>query len=191
MTIINKIILLTGRFPKSQKRVGIILKKQKMTKNKSIPILLLAIVLLRAGFTQAQESVNASGGEATGSGGTAAYSIGQVVYTANTGSSGSVAQGVQHAYEIFPVGIKETKLNITLSVFPNPTAEHLILQVSDYNNEKLAYQLYDMHGKLLYNGQVTTQQSQINTAGLPSATYFIHVINQENQKVQTFKIIKN
>ena len=75
MTTINKIILLTGRFPKSQKRVGIIKKKQKMTKNKSRPILLLATGLLWADLAQAQESANASGGDATGSGGTVAYSI--------------------------------------------------------------------------------------------------------------------
>jgi hypothetical protein len=128
-----------------------------MTIKKSRPILLLATGLLWASFAQAQESVNATGGVVTGSGGTAAYSIGQVVYTTNTGSTGSVAQGVQHAYEIFPVGIMETTLNITLSVFPNPTSDNLILQVSDYNNEKMTYQLYDMHGKLLNNGQVTAQ----------------------------------
>jgi hypothetical protein len=161
-----------------------------MTKNKSSHILLLLTGFLWAGFAQAQESVNASGGDATGSGGAAAYSIGQVAYTANTGSSGSVAQGVQQAYEIFTVGIKETTLNITLSLFPNPTADNLILQVSDYNNEKLAYQLYDMHGQLLNNGQVTAQQTQIYTANLSAATYFINVVNQENQKIQSFKIIK-
>ena len=36
-----------------------------MTKNKSIPIALLAAGLLWAGFAQAQESTNASGGDAT------------------------------------------------------------------------------------------------------------------------------
>jgi hypothetical protein len=166
-------------------------KKQKMTKNKSRPILLLVTGLLWAGLAQAQESANASGGDATGSGGTVAYSIGQVVYTTNTGSSGSVAQGVQHAYEIFSVGIKETTLNISLTAFPNPTTENLTLQISDYNNEKLAFQLYDLQGKLLTSGLVTAQQTQINTASLPAATYFINVVNQENKKVQSFKIIKN
>jgi hypothetical protein len=161
-----------------------------MTKNKSRPILLLATGLLWAGLTQAQESANASGGDATGSGGTVSYSVGQVVYTTNTGSTGSVAQGVQHAYEIFTLGIKETELNITLSVFPNPTADNLILQTSDYNNEKLAFQLCDLQGKLLTSGLVTAQQTQINTASLPAATYYISVVNQENKKVQTFKIIK-
>jgi hypothetical protein len=162
-----------------------------MTKNKSRPILLLATGLLWAGLAQAQVSANASGGDATGSGGTVAYSIGQVVYTTNTGSSGSVAQGVQHAYEIFTVGIKETTLNISLTAFPNPTTENLTLQISDFNNEKFAYQLFDIQGKLLSNGQVTAQQTQINTASLPAATYFINVVNQENKQVQSFKIIKN
>ena len=127
----------------------------------------------------------------SGSGGTVAYSIGQVVYTTNTGSNGSVAQGVQHAFEIFTVGIKETELNISLITFPNPTTDNLILQINDYNNEKLSYQLFDMQGKQLGNGQITAQQTQVIMNSLPTATYFISVVNQENKKVQSFKIIKN
>jgi hypothetical protein len=162
-----------------------------MTKNKTRPIVLLAAGLLSVSLAQAQESSNASGGDAIGSGGTIAYSVGQIVYTSNTGVTGTVNQGVQQAYEIFTVGIKETELNISLSVFPNPIVDNLTLQISVYNNEKLSYQLFDMQGKLLKNGQVTEQQTQISTASLPPATYLIHVVNQENKKVQSFKIIKN
>lgn len=162
-----------------------------MTKNKSRPIALLAVGLLWTGLAHAQESVNATGGDATGSGGTVAYSVGQVVYTTNTGSNGSIAQGVQHPYEIFTLGIKETELNISISVYPNPTADNLTLQISDYNNEKLAYQLFDMQGRLLSNGQIVAQQTQIDMVSLPTAAYFINVVNQENKKVQSFKIIKN
>jgi spore coat protein U-like protein len=162
-----------------------------MTKNISKPLAMLVAGLLWVGLAQAQVSANASGGDATGSGGTVAYSIGQVIYTTNFGSSGSVAQGIQHAYEIFTVGIKETELNISLTAFPNPTKENLTLQISDFNSENLSYQLYDMQSKLIYSGQVTAKQTELNTSSLPSATYFINVVNQENKKVQTFKIIKN
>ena len=162
-----------------------------MTKNKSRLILPLIAGLLWANFAQAQESSNSSGGDATGSGGTVAYSVGQVVYTTNTDSNGSAAQGVQHAYEIFTVGVKETELNISLTTFPNPTADNLTLQISDYNNEKLFFQLFDTQGKQLSNGQITAQQTQIHMNSLPTATYFISVVNQENKKVQSFKIIKN
>jgi hypothetical protein len=168
-----------------------------MTKNTSPPfgvklrpIALLVAGMLWAGLAQAQESANASGGDATGSGGTVTYSVGQVVYTTNTGSNGSVAQGVQQPYEISTVGIKETALSISLTAFPNPTTDKLTLQISDYNNEKLSYQLFDMQGKQLRNGQIVAQQTQINMHSLPTATYFVTVVTQENKSVQSFKIIK-
>ena len=142
-------------------------------------------------LTQAQESINTTGGNATGSGGNVSYSIGQVAYTTNTGNNGSVAQGVQQPYEILTVGLNENEPKISLSVFPNPVADNLILQVNDFEHSTLNFQLCDAQGKQISKGQVTSRQTQINTAGLATATYFIHVVNQENKKVQTFKIIKN
>jgi hypothetical protein len=165
--------------------------KRIKLKVKNLGVAVLLTFAFSLSTATAQESVNATGGDASGSGGTVAYSVGQVVYTTNTAASGTVSQGVQQPYEIFTVGIKETELNISLLVFPNPTSDNLTLEISDYNNEKLTYQLYDMQGKLLNNGQVTAQQTQINTASLPPATYFINVVTQENKKVQSFKIIKN
>lgn len=158
---------------------------------KNSPYFALTSALFLMSGVFAQESTNSAGGDGSGSGGSVAYSIGQTVYTTNTGSNGSVAQGVQHAYEIFSVGIKETALNFSLTAFPNPTMENLTLQINDYNNEQLSYQLVDVQGKQLRNGQITAQQTQINMDYLPTATYFIHVANQENINVQTFKIIKN
>jgi len=152
----------------------------------------LSVLLLGIGMTvQAQQATTASGGDASGSGGTAAFSVGQVVYTANTNASGTVSQGVQQAFEIFTLSIKETELNISLKAFPNPTLNNLTLQISDYKNEKLSYQLYDIQGRLLNNGQIVAQQTNIEMTSLPTAIYFINVVNQENQKVQSFKIIKN
>jgi hypothetical protein len=161
-----------------------------MKKSKSKQIVLLFTLLLVEGLAHAQESTNTSGGEATGSGGSVSYSVGQVVYTTNTGSSGSVAQGVQHAYEIFVVGVNDSQSNISLNAYPNPTADVLTLQISNYNNEKLMYQLYDLNGKLLSSAQIIAQQTLINTSTLPVSTYFIDVLNQENKKVQSFKIFK-
>ncbi|MCZ2444213.1 MAG: T9SS type A sorting domain-containing protein [Flavobacteriales bacterium] len=162
-----------------------------MTKNKSKPIALLLAGLLWVSFAQAQDSANASGGDATGSGGAVAYSIGQVVYTSITGSSGSVDQGVQHAYEIFTVEIKETVLNISLTAFPNPTTDNLTLQISNYNNEKLSFQLYDMQGKLLTSKQIMENETKIEMSHLAKANYVLNVVNQNSEEVKSFKIIKN
>ena len=162
-----------------------------MKKTNIIRLLILTIGLSWSDFAQAQQSSNSAGGDATGNGGSVAYSVGQIVYTTHTGSTGSVAQGVQQAYVISSVGINETELNSSLSLFPNPIEDNLTLQISDFNKEKLSYLLFDTEGKLLTNGQVIAKQTQINTASLPPATYFIKVLNQENKQVESFKIIKN
>ena len=159
--------------------------KKKLT---SIMFLILGFIGLHA-----QDSLTSAGGKATGSGGTASYSVGQVVYTTNTGTNGSVSQGVQQVYKISTVrlGTRETEPNISLSIYPNPTKDNLTLKIGDYNNEKLSFRLYDMLGKLLSNGKIVTQETKIEMTNLPSTTYFVNVVNQENKKVQTFKIIKN
>ena len=162
-----------------------------MTKNKTRTTSLIALGFLCIWNIEAQESVNSTGGDFSSSSGTVAYSIGQVVYTTNLGGTGTVSQGVQLAYEITSVGIKEIGLNISLSAFPNPTTENLILHVSDYNEEKLSYIIFDLHGKQLISGQIVSEQTQINTGNLPSAAYFVNVVNQESKNIQSFKITKN
>ena len=134
--------------------------------------------------------LSATGGDATGTGGSVAYSVGQIVYTTSTGTTGSVAQGVEQAYEIYSVGIKETALNISLSVFPNPTSDFLTLKVQDYNNETLSFDLLDEQGKLVLNEQITTQDTQVAMSTLARGSYFINIV-QKNKKIQTFKIIKS
>jgi len=156
-----------------------------------------AVLLLGLGLTglQAQESVNATGGNASGSGGTVSYSVGQVVYTTNIGTNGSVAQGVQQPYEISVVtGLEEAKgINLTVSAYPNPTTDYLTLEVdasTTLSIQSMAYQLYDMQGKLLQNEKITSNQASIVMSNLVPATYFVKVI-QGNKEVKTFKIIKN
>lgn len=161
-----------------------------MNKNLNRIIALLAVGLLWIIEVQGQNSANTSGSHFTGSTGTVSYSVGQVVYTSNIGTNGSVSQGVQQGYEISTIGINKTSLKIAFSVYPNPTADNLTLKISDYGNEKLFYQLRNMKGQLLINGQIVAQQTQINMSSLPSATYFAHVVDSENKKIQSFKIIK-
>ena len=155
---------------------------------------LSALLLLGLGLTglQAQESINATGGNASGSVGSASYSVGQIVYTTNTGTNGSVAQGVQQPYEISVVTAIEEAKDITLSVsaYPNPTSDYLTLHIEEIDILILSYQLLDMNGKLLQNEKITGDQTNIVMSNLEPATYIMKVI-QENKEVKTFKIIKN
>ena len=155
---------------------------------------LSAVLLLGLGLTglQAQTSVNATGGDASGSGGSVSYSVGQVAYQTHTRTSGSVAQGVQQPFEISVVtGIEEAKgINLSVSAYPNPTTDYLTLSISEFEISNLTYQLYDISGKLLQSEKITGNQTNIVMSNLVPANYFVKVI-AGNQLIKEFKIIKN
>lgn len=159
---------------------------------------LSAVFLIIVGLSglQAQEAIPATGGNASGSGGTASYTVGQVVYTTNTGTTGSVAQGVQQPYEISVVsGIEQAKgINLECTAYPNPTTDFFTLRVENYDNENLSYQLFDISGNLLENKKLTINETIITMANRVAAIYFLKVIQTKNtssQEIKTFKIIKN
>ena len=137
-----------------------------------------------------QSSVNVSGGGTSNASGSVSYSIGQVAYQSVSNTSGSVSQGVQHAFEISTLSLEENKFNFTLNAFPNPTMENLNLRVGNYKQEKLAYKLIDLEGKVISEAPMLSEETTIDMKQLPVATYFVEVHNEE-KKVQTFKIIKN
>lgn len=62
---------------------------------------ILFVFCLGSSSLQAQQTVPATGGIATGSGGTVSYTVGQAVYTTQTGSGGTITQGVQQPFEIW------------------------------------------------------------------------------------------
>lgn len=140
----------------------------------------------------AQESINATGGNASGSGGLVSYSVGQVVYQAHTGTNGSVMPGVQQPFEIWVItGLEEaTGISLSISVYPNPSKEHLALVVKDLNISNLFFQLYDMQEKLMQSKKIVDNQTTIDMSNLVPAIYFVTII-QGSKKVKTFKIIKN
>jgi|AntAceMinimDraft_3_1070362.scaffolds.fasta_scaffold07808_2 opacity protein-like surface antigen len=155
---------------------------------------LSAVLLLGIGLTglQAQESVNATGGNALGNGGTASYSVGQMIYTTNTGTGGNtVAQGVQQPFEISVVtGIEEAQgINLDVSAYPNPTSDYLTVKVENYETANLQYTVFDINGKLLQTIKATGGETQIQTSQLVPAHYFVKVLDNQKE-IKVFKIIK-
>lgn len=159
-------------------------------KTRMLSSLFLFCLSLPAAY--AQETVSATGGEASGSGGSASYTIGQVNYTTISDSNFSIAQGVQQAYEISVTsGIDENfGIQLSLSVYPNPTFDFLTLKVDNFDNAELSYVLFDLNGKILRDEKMSQSETQISMLDHPAGNYFLKVVNG-NTEVKTFKIIKN
>jgi len=166
-----------------------------MKKKKLIIIGMLFLGLGLSGLN-AQEVITSGGGNASGNGGSASYSIGQVVYATNNGTNGSVAQGVQQPFEISIVtGIEEAKgITLQFLVYPNPTTGILILKIAGETEIQFIASLYDMNGKLLENKKIDSNETSIDLSHFVHGTYFLKVVRTKKtlspEEIKTFKIIK-
>src|ERR1019366_3300019 len=152
----------------------------KKTQRRALLFLLLGLLLTTV---QAQEATVAAGGDAKGSGGSVSYSIGQIVYTTNTGSTSSVGSGVQQPYKILVVtGIEAAKgILLQCSAYPNPTIDYFTLQVENFQPSTFNFQLYDISGKLLDNKKLTDNQTTIVMSDYAAATYFLKVSDNNKE----------
>jgi len=140
----------------------------------------------------AQQSVNATGGEASGSGGTSSSTVGQIACQTHWAKDAYLAEGVQQPYEISVITAIDEASDISLSLkaYPNPASKYLVLDVGDYQNSFMSYKLYDLSGQCVQQADISKVQSTINMAQLPAGAYLLKVIDR-NKELKTFKIIKN
>ena len=152
--------------------------------------LILTCALFVSFLVQSQEAVTVSGGKGTGTGGTSSYTLGQVFYTEATGGNGSISQGVQQSFELFTLSNPElTTVNLKAVTYPNPTTDYVMLNITDNGLTNLSYNLIDVQGRVLSNEQISDSDTQISMKKFSIGMYVLKV-NQNNNELKTFKIIK-
>ncbi len=152
---------------------------------------LLLFLLFVFADANAQRALVAAGGNATGSGGTASYSIGQIAYTIANGIGGSANQGVQIPFEIVTLSGQElTQISLQMIVYPNPTTSIVNLKIDNFDFQNLNYQLLDLNGREIKNQKITNSETVVLLENFTNSTYLLSVSNQ-NKIIKTFKIIKN
>jgi hypothetical protein len=154
--------------------------------------ILFLISLFISAVSYGQKDLVSSGGNATGSGGSVSYSIGQVAYESASGTNGKITEGVQQPFEIFVVlSTPQVGASFSATLFPNPTATSVILSIDlakeGYN---FTYDLTDVTGKVIRSGRITTDETIINVEAFAEACYFVNVLDG-NKRVKTFKLLKN
>ncbi len=160
---------------------------------KILTITITAFFMFLYGFSlQAQSTISAGGGDASGAGGTVSGSIGQVFYKTNIDiATGSVAEGVQQPYEISVITEVADAVELLLEVktYPNPADDFLILNINgDIKTQCVAF-LYDINGIPLIMKEIKENETLIPMAGIIPGIYFLKV-TCDNKEIKTFKIIK-
>lgn len=76
----------------------------------------------------------------------------------------------------------------SITLYPNPASHTISLKFLIHEYDE--YKVYDIYGREIMKGGFNNSRL-INITNLNCGTYFLKVINSENQKFQTLKFIKN
>ena len=154
----------------------------------------LVLSVFEGSFTKAlyaQQNTVATGGNATSSSGSVSYTVGQLDYISAHNSTGTISQGLQQPYEILIVsGIERKDIQLSASVYPNPSSDFVLLTIEEIETEKMTCGLYDIEGRLISSLKLTGLQTIIPLSNLPNASYLLKIYN-DTAILKIFKIIKN
>lgn len=138
-----------------------------------------------------QQEISTSGADATGSGGTASYTVGQAIYTTIANTSKVITQGVQQPYlPSNTTSIQDASyIDYKTAIYPNPTSGDINLQIGMEDLHGLRYELYSMQGIVLMRKSITSANEIVSMTHLRPAVYILKVTDNNN-KVRTYRIVK-
>lgn len=158
-----------------------------------IKTLILLLVLISTGqaLLYSQALVAVSGGNISGSSGTAGYTVGQFMTGEASGSDGRVIQGIQQLYDIIVINniTDGGFISLEAKVFPNPVADNLTLSIPGEDMSGYTMRLFDSRGALLRTLELSSPETSIPMETLASGIYYINVY-RNNQQAAVFKIVK-
>lgn len=75
-----------------------------------------------------------------------------------------------------------------LSIYPNPVTDNLFIKKE--NSETLKYQITDISGRILMNGELVDEINNITFTKINSGVYFVKIINPTTREYIVEKIVK-
>lgn len=151
---------------------------------------IIIIGLFITNLAIAQNSLNTSGGQATGVSGNVSYSVGQIMYTDFESASGKVSQGIQQPIEIFLLSNTGFGASNAILLYPNPATNELFITINELLGD-LKYYVNDLNGKKVMNGNITQLQAKIDIENFSPGIYLLTIFSEKSLAQKTFKIIKN
>ena len=150
--------------------------------------ILLSLLFFSSFIINAQVVISAGGDNYGNSSASIEFTIGEVVTATLTNPSNVLTQGF-HQTNLTVLAVDEFEINFQASVFPNPAEDLLQLDIQNFSG--LNYKLYDIQGRQLSEATIDKKNTTINTSKYAKGMYLLVILNETNQKLKTYRIIKN
>lgn len=152
-------------------------------------LILLILLLVPAGVIFAQEVISTAGETKSNSGYDVSWTVGEPVIRTLSAGNVILTQGFHQSKLIITAVENVPDMKNIITVFPNPTNQFAIVKFNRIP-EKNSYQIFDLSGKVLESKIISSLETQIDLTHFANGSYLLKIIQENNQPLQTFKIIK-
>lgn len=152
---------------------------------------LMSCVFVLEVFAQDHVTLNASGENASGEGGSSSYSVGQVFVQRSENDSVYLMEGIQQPLEINTYVLFEAIGEIALvDIFPNPFIGEVYLKMTSLGIGSADCRIYDVRGNLHSEQKVFEGINTLNLSGYAQGEYLVEISLLE-RKIFIGKVIKH
>lgn len=155
--------------------------------------ILLLCSLLMGGYTtqlHAQRGTAAAGGDHNNTVGSLSFTIGLVDYDYLLAPNCEMTLGHQQPHEFWVVTeVESSQIPVEVTVYPNPASDHIVVQVSHYENEVVDLTLIDQNGRPVKSAQFSGGKVVLGLDDLSLGIYFVKV-SHEGESLKVYKILK-
>lgn len=134
-----------------------------------------------------QEVISSQGETYSNTNGSIDFTLGEVVINTGTDGSNDITQGFHQTKWNF-LGVEDFALDYEATIFPNPTADVLIIKSRKFQNVKC--ELFDAQGKLVLQANLSAEQTPIQVGQFATGSYSL-ILSNEKQLLKIFKLIKS
>ena len=135
---------------------------------------------------QAQQVVSTAGETYETNTAQVSFTLGQTVIETYSDQVTVVTQGFHQVFDEVISGLEPAREVITVSVYPNPATDRLIVELTD-SQEVIHYNVLNLEGQALQKGQFKIRD-EIDLVNLTSGLYLLLLTNNREQLIQSFKI---
>jgi hypothetical protein len=148
-----------------------------------------AFLVLLSNFSYAQQVLSSSGETGQNNSGSISYTLGELVIATQTNGTNTITQGF-HQTQIIVTAVQElSDPGFSISAFPNPTNDFVILKIEKGEYRNIEFALFDALGKFLVKEKLTDTEQKVSFEQLNPGNYFIKILKNRTE-IKTFKIVK-
>tara|TARA_B110000046_G_C12744469_1_gene294047 strand:- start:71 stop:538 length:468 start_codon:yes stop_codon:yes gene_type:complete len=133
-----------------------------------------------------QDVISSQGDSYTDSSAAIDFTIGEVVTFTGSTIENNITQGFHQTNWSF-VSVQDHVQDYQAIIYPNPTEDFLNIQTSLYQD--VNYLLYDEMGKLILQGNLSSEKTSLDVSKIATGRYSLTLINSK-EALKTFNIIK-